>query len=157
MTKEINDEITAAVSSLPYYSVTYDDGTNNKSCEDDGNLHICVDKYRFVFYNGQFKGDSGNDGKSILKERDISYFTRLVEETISKKTNIAIISDRTMKYTYADLDTAARAIISLLNASILYQSHQVKYQVTVVRTDTFDEVFKSINKLRDMISKSVET
>src|SRR5207247_930603 len=120
------------VSSLPYYSVTYDDGANNHSCEDDGNLHICVGKYRFVFYNGQFRGDSGNDGESILKERDISYFTRLVEKTIS---------NRTIKYTYADLDTAARAIISLLNASILYQSHQVKYQVTVVRTDTFDEEY----------------
>src|SRR2546428_11466671 len=126
MTKEINDEITAAVSSLPYYSVTYDDGINNKSCEDDGNLHICVDKYRFVFYNGQFRGDSGNDGESILKERDISHFTKIVNEAISKNTKATY-------YSYADLDTTARGIIDLIYAGILYESHRDGFKVTLVR------------------------
>src|SRR5437867_4091386 len=145
MTEEINDEITAAVSSLPYYSVTYDDGTNNKSCEDDGNLHICVGKYRFVFYNGQFRGDSGNDGKPILKERDISHFTKLVNEAMKKPMKEFGLA------TYADLDTTARGIIDLIYAGILYESHRDGFKVTLVRTDTLDEVFQRIAALRNMI------
>ena len=61
-----------------------------------------------------------------------------------------------MKYTYADLNAKGSHILNLLHTSILYQSHRIQFEVTLTRTDIFEEVIEQIKELRNMISETID-
>ncbi len=75
---EINDALVEQMSRIKGYDVTYNDGLTSdpKNLYDDGAVHISRGKYRFVFYNGQ--------GKGQYTEKDVKRFATIVDNQIKK-------------------------------------------------------------------------
>lgn len=76
---EVYDVVVEEVESrFKFFEVAFDDGVRSspKEFEDDGYLHICRGKYRFVFYNGQERG--------CLMEKDLAGYAKRVDKLLAR-------------------------------------------------------------------------